>query len=48
VQETLETYFQPNKTFQDIRTMMKEGIGIDPLSEFAEAAREELRTFASR
>ncbi len=49
VQETVETYFQPNKTFQDIRTMMKEGsIGINPLSEFAEAAREELRTLASR
>jgi len=49
VQETVETYFQPNKTFEDIRTMMKEGsIGINPLSEFAEAARQELRTLASR
>jgi len=45
-QETVETYFQPNKTFQDIRTMMKEGF--NPLSEFAKAAREELQTFASR
>ena len=48
VQETIDTYFQPNKTFQDLRTTMKEGIGISPLSEFAGAAREELRTFASR
>lgn len=48
VQETVETYFQANKTAQDISTLVKEGSGINPLSKFAEAAREELRTFASR
>ncbi len=43
---TVETYFQPNKTFDDIRAMIKTGTEIDLLSEFAEAAREELRTLA--
>jgi len=45
---TVETYFQPNKTFDDIRAMIKTGSGINPLSEFAEAARDELRTLGSR
>ena len=48
VQATVETYFQPNKTFDDIRAMMETGTLINPLSEFAEAAREELQTLASR
>jgi hypothetical protein len=43
---TVETYFQPNKTFDDIRAMIKTGTEIDLLREFAEAAREELRTLA--
>ena len=41
---TLETYLQPNKTFPDILVMMKTGVGLNPLSEFAEAARKELQT----
>jgi hypothetical protein len=45
---TVETYFQPNKTFDDIRAMIKTDSGINPLSEFAEAARDELRTLGSR
>jgi hypothetical protein len=45
---TVETYFQPNKTFDDIRAMIKTGTGINPLSEFAEAARDELRALDSR
>jgi len=45
---TLETYLQPNKTFPDILAMMKSRTELNPLSEFAQAAREELRTFASR
>jgi len=45
---TLETYFQPNKTFPDILAMMKTGAEFNPLSEFAEAARRELRTLALR
>jgi hypothetical protein len=43
---TVETYFQPNKTFDDIRAMITTGTEINLLSEFAEAAREELRTLA--
>ena len=45
---TVETYFQPNKTFDDIRAMIKTGTGINPLSEFADAARDELRALGSR
>ena len=48
VNATVETYFQPNKTFDDIRAMIKTGTGINPLSEFAEAARDELRALGSR
>jgi hypothetical protein len=47
VHSTLETYFQPNKTLPDILAMMKSGIETNPLSEFAQAAREELRHLAS-
>jgi hypothetical protein len=47
VEATLETYFEPNKSFHDILEMMKKGIGDNPLSDFAESAREELRTLAS-
>jgi len=46
MQVTLETYFQPNKALPDILEMMKAGAWINPLSEFAEAARKELRTLA--
>jgi len=45
---TLDTYSQPNMTFDDIRARIKERAGINPLAEFAEAAREELRTLAPR
>ncbi len=48
VDMTVETYFQPNKTFNDIRTMIKQRTLINPFSEFAAAAREELRTLAPR
>jgi hypothetical protein len=44
---TLETLFQPNKELPDILTMIKSGTWSSPLSEFAEAAREELRTLYS-
>jgi hypothetical protein len=30
-----------------LNQMMKSGVGIDPLKDFAEAAREELRTLSS-
>lgn len=48
VRATLETFFQPNKTFAEILAMMqREGTVPSPFSEFAEVAREELLLFAS-
>jgi hypothetical protein len=45
----LDTYYAPNRTMADIRDIVKSGgPGIDPLRDFAEAAREELRTFVIR
>jgi hypothetical protein len=44
MQTTIETYFQPNKTFPDILALMKSGKWTGPLSDFAEAARTELRS----
>jgi len=45
----LDTYFAPNRTTADLRDIAKSGgSGIDPLKDFAEAAREELRPFIVR
>jgi hypothetical protein len=44
---TTATYAEPNKTVPELHEMMKSGIEIDPLKDFADAAREELRTFSS-
>jgi hypothetical protein len=45
----LDTYFAPNRTIADIREVVKNGgTDIDPLKDFAEAAREELRMFTMR
>jgi hypothetical protein len=41
----LETYSAPNRTIADLRELVKEGGRVDPLRDFAEAAREELRAF---
>ena len=41
----LDTYFAPNRTIADIREIVKNGGGVDPLKDFSEAAREELRAF---
>ena len=43
---TIDTYFAPNKTIRELHDVIKSGEGIDPLKEFSEAAREELRAFA--
>jgi len=43
----VETYFTPNRTMADIRELVKNG-GVDPLKDFAEAAREERYAFAMR
>jgi hypothetical protein len=40
---TIATYAEPNKTVVELHNLLKTGTGIDPLKEFAEAAREELR-----
>ena len=45
---TIDTYLEPNKTIREMHELMKSGVGIDPLKEFSEAAREELRPFTSR
>ena len=42
--ETTQTYFEPNKTVRELHERVKTGNGIDPLKEFSEAARAELRT----
>jgi hypothetical protein len=42
----IETYYAPNRTIADIRDLLKNGGGVDPLKDFAEAAREELHRFA--
>ncbi len=41
----IETYFAPNRTVADLRELLKTGVGVDPLKDFSEAAREELRAF---
>ncbi len=44
VNATLDTYFAPNKTIRELHELMKSGGAvIDPLKDFSEAAREELR-----
>ena len=41
---TIDTYFASNRTIRELHELVKSGVGIDPLKDFAEAAREELRT----
>ena len=41
---TTDTFLGPNKTIREVHDLMTKGAGIDPLKEFAEIAREELRT----
>jgi hypothetical protein len=38
----IESYFAPNKTFRDVPEMLNRG-ELDPLREFSNACREELR-----
>ena len=42
----IETYFAPNRTVADLRRLVKDAENVDPLKDFAEAAREELHAFA--
>ena len=47
MEATVDTYFAPNKTVHELREVIKSGDGIDPLKDFSEAARDELRAFTS-
>ena len=42
VHATIDAYFAPNRTVADLYAAMQSGEAMDPLREFAEAAREEL------
>src|ERR1700730_1524212 len=42
---TLATYFDPNKTIRELHELTKSGVGIDPLKDFSEAARDEMQAF---
>jgi hypothetical protein len=43
MQAIIDTYFEPIQTIRDLREVVKSGNCVDPLREFAEAARQELR-----
>ncbi len=48
VQSTIDTFFAPNKTIRELHEIIKSGgAPIDPLKEFSEAARQELRAFTA-
>jgi hypothetical protein len=47
METTIGTYFAPNKTIREVHELMRNGVEIDPLKAFSEAAREELRAFTS-
>ena len=44
----IDTYFSPNQSVRELRDLIKVGAGIDPLRDFSEVAREELRLFKYR
>jgi hypothetical protein len=39
---TIDAYAAPSKTFPQVQEMLRSGSGLDPLKDFAEAARDEL------
>jgi hypothetical protein len=43
---TLDTFFKPNRTLQELHETIKGAHGINVLQEFSEAARDELRALA--
>jgi hypothetical protein len=45
---TINAYFAPNKTIRELHEITKSGEGIDPLKEFSDTARDELRAFIPR
>ena len=44
----IDTYFSPNQSVRELRELIKVGAGIDPLRDFSEVAREEMRLFKYR
>jgi hypothetical protein len=44
---TVETYFAPNKTIRELDELVRSGMDVDPLKDFSEAVRNELRTFSA-
>jgi hypothetical protein len=44
---TTNAYAAPNKTTPELQQLMKSGMGIDPLKDFAEASRDDLGRFSS-
>jgi len=46
-QMVIDTYLAPNKTFRDVPKLRESG-AMDPLKDFGEACREELRKFGSQ
>ena len=42
---TIDTCYMPNRTVREVNDMTKTGTLIDPLREFSESARGELRAF---
>jgi hypothetical protein len=45
--ETIAAYSVPNKTIPEVHDLLKSGTRIDPLKDFAEAVRTELRMLGS-
>jgi hypothetical protein len=46
--ETARVYFEPNRTIRELHESVMDGKGVDPLKEFSEAARAELRAITPR
>ncbi|MGB9332936.1 MAG: hypothetical protein WCB10_19390 [Steroidobacteraceae bacterium] len=44
----IDTYFSPNQSVRELRDLIKIGAGIDPLRDFSDVAREEMRLFKYR
>ena len=44
---TVDTYFAPNKSTRERHDLMKSGVGIDPLKECSEVARDELSALST-
>jgi hypothetical protein len=46
MRQTMDTFLAPPKTSVELHDLVKRGVEIDPLQEFSEAAREELRALS--